>query len=142
MAKKNYFDEAGFTLIEVLIALVIFAVGILGVALMQMTAIRGNSTANQVSEATVFATDQLERLLSWKYDDDKLNPANNSIDYVWDGENRTADGKRVHESGHYTAYWEVEADSPAVNSKTIDLRVVWEVRGQQKQVRLSAIKPR
>lgn len=142
MGKKQYHGEAAFTLIEVLIALVVFAVGILGVALMQMTAIRGNNIANQVSEASVFATDQLERILTWEYNDPRLNSANNNPVYAWNEETRTADGHRSDASGRYNAYWEVTDNSPTMNSKTIDLRVVWERKGEQKRLSLTAVKAR
>ncbi len=57
--KKN---EQGFTLLEVLLASVILAVGLLGVAALQLTAINGNSYAMKVSEATRLASDRIEIL--------------------------------------------------------------------------------
>ena len=54
-------NKNGFTLVELLIALVIFAIGILGVATMQITSIKGNSKSRQISEAANVGADRVER---------------------------------------------------------------------------------
>jgi prepilin-type N-terminal cleavage/methylation domain-containing protein len=53
--------KEGFSLIEVLVALVILAVGLLGLALFQTTAIKGNAIASKWTIATELAQDRLER---------------------------------------------------------------------------------
>jgi len=62
----------GFTLIEVLIAMVIFSVGILGVAQMQIAGINGNASARMVTDTVVQATDKIELLMLLPYDHDDL----------------------------------------------------------------------
>ena len=52
--------EAGFSLIEVLLALTILAIGLLGLALLQTTAIQGNAIASKSSIAVQVAQDKLE----------------------------------------------------------------------------------
>jgi prepilin-type N-terminal cleavage/methylation domain-containing protein len=54
--------EGGFTLIEVLLAMGIFAIGILALATLQFSYIRGNSLARNETEVTVLATQSVERL--------------------------------------------------------------------------------
>ena len=61
-------SSKGFTLIEILIAMVIFSVGILGVAKMQIAGINGNATARGVTDIVVQATDQIELLMLLPYD--------------------------------------------------------------------------
>jgi len=61
-------NETGFTLIEVMIALVIFSIGILGVAAMQIDFIQGNATARGVTEAANQASGKLEELVALSYD--------------------------------------------------------------------------
>ena len=54
--------DRGFSLIEVLIALAIFAIGILSIFSMQYWAIRNNSTGNMMTQAANLARAQLEDL--------------------------------------------------------------------------------
>ena len=52
--------EEGFSLIEVLVALTILAVGLLSLALLQVTAIKGNAGASKSTIATDLAQTKLE----------------------------------------------------------------------------------
>ena len=60
--KKERVRERGFTLLEVLIAISIFAVGVLAVATMQISATRGNRLGNELTQATTLAQQQIEAL--------------------------------------------------------------------------------
>ncbi len=53
---------AGFTLIEILIALVIFSIGLLGLAGMQLRGSEGTNMAYFRSQATLIANDMAERM--------------------------------------------------------------------------------
>ena len=59
---NNLFREKGFTLIEVLIGLIILAIGVLAVAGMQITSITGTSFSKNLTKASVIAQDRLEIL--------------------------------------------------------------------------------
>lgn len=69
-------DEKGFTLIEALIALAIFSIGILGVATMQITAMNSNTMARLQTEAAALAVDKMEELHRFNYTDADLNNGN------------------------------------------------------------------
>ncbi len=62
-------DEEGFSLIEAMVAMSIFVVGILGCYKMQLHATKSNALANRVSTSANWATYQIEELLSKDYDD-------------------------------------------------------------------------
>jgi type IV pilus assembly protein PilV len=67
--------EEGFSLIEVLVALTILAVGLLSLALLQVTAIKGNAGASKSTIATDLAQTKLElfRRDAWAAIDNSTN---------------------------------------------------------------------
>ena len=70
------FEEKGFTLIEVLIGLIILAIGILAVAGMQITSITGTSFSKNLTQASVIAQDRLEFLKGLSLTDFRLDTNN------------------------------------------------------------------
>ncbi len=68
--------EKGFTLIEVLIGLIILAIGVLAIAGMQITSIRGSSFSNNLSQASVLAQNRLEFLKGLPLNDNRLDTNN------------------------------------------------------------------
>lgn len=128
---SNINNKAGFTVLEVLIALVIFAVGILGVATMQVSSIQGNSKGRQISEATDVVSSQIEMLLSLDYAD-IVDTNGNGTGQDLDGDGvdddggnfglddntlATADGSDVVDG--YTLFWNVAVNHPTDRTKTI-----------------------
>jgi type IV pilus assembly protein PilV len=77
-------NDRGFTFIEVLIVLAIFSIGVLAVAVMQVTSIYTNASARMSGEATALAVNQVEALMALPYTDEDLNPANNPHGFVQD----------------------------------------------------------
>jgi prepilin-type N-terminal cleavage/methylation domain-containing protein len=69
----NVFEKKGFTLIEVLISLIILSIGILAVAGMQITSIRGTAFSNNLMQASVIAQERLEFLKSLPLNDVSLD---------------------------------------------------------------------
>jgi len=70
---SKYFKKKGFTLIEVLISLIILAIGILAVAGMQITSIIGTSFSSNMTQASVLAQDRLEFIKSLPLNDVSLD---------------------------------------------------------------------
>jgi prepilin-type N-terminal cleavage/methylation domain-containing protein len=122
----------GFTLIEVLIAIAVFSVGILAVASMQLVNTQNNTTANIMTQATMLARAQMEQLANSDIAASAdLTPGthadpNNPID-----ENGAA-------GGIYTRTWTVAAGS-GPSSREIEVRVNWNRRGQNRTVVLTTI---
>jgi type IV pilus assembly protein PilV len=100
----------GFTLIEVLIAMAIFAIGILGVAKMQISAINSNASTRKYTEASTWGASQIESIMEIPYDDPAL--ADGTTDNV------------THEI--YTVNWTITDADPIPNVKKISLIVTWD----------------
>ena len=157
---KKYTDakQAGFTLLEVLIALVIFSIGILGVNAMQLTSITGNSKANIISEASNLASDRIEQAMAMPYNSDsnmKDDDGDGLIDAADDKERyvdvngngstglndsppNTDIGPIASADGKYQIYWNVAVDFPVAGAKTI--RVVVDPPGSGPNVTMEVVK--
>lgn len=108
-AEKN--NQKGFTLIETLMAMAIFAIGILALAGLQVTYIGGNASAQLQTEATALGAQVIEYLKSLPFDAAELDPAANPHQPPAGG------------SGPYDVQWTVAGDTPVNNAKTIDVTV-------------------
>ena len=112
MKNKRTRKAEGFTLLEVLAALVILAVGLLALAGLHVTSLRGNVFSQHLTRATLMAQDRLEflknlplsskQLVGGKHDDQQFTPPGSGMSFA-----RT--------------YTVTEADS----MKTIQYTVLW-----------------
>jgi type IV pilus assembly protein PilV len=127
--KANTTGEGGFTLLEVIVAISILTFGLLAVASMQMTAIRGNYNASNITEATTVAQDRLEDLMGLLYSDPLLDPGNG-----------LSDPAPPSPSG-YTITYDVLDNNPITNTRLITVTVRWQDKGAQKQTVLTCVKP-
>ena len=73
MNRSMVFKKDGFSLIEVMIALIFLAIGLLAIASLQVTSVRGNFFSNNLMQATYVAQDRLEYLKSLPSDDPLLS---------------------------------------------------------------------
>ena len=63
--QKTFVNEkSGFSLIEVMVALFIFSIGLLAVASMQIRAISGNTSARALTEAAGYAQEAIELVMA------------------------------------------------------------------------------
>jgi type IV pilus modification protein PilV len=60
-------SKKGFSLIEVLVGLVILAIGLLAIAGMQITSVRGNFFSSNMTQASILAQDRMEGLKNLPY---------------------------------------------------------------------------
>jgi len=126
--KKVFGNQSGFTLLEVLIAISILTVGLLGVAQMQIMGIRGNYFSGNTTAALTLAEEKMEDLLGTSYinvisDNDANNPINEA----------------GQAGGIYSRMWTVTLDTPIIGTKTVTVSVGWD--NLSHQVSLSCIKP-
>ena len=61
-------QNKGFTLMEVLIAIVVLSVALLALAGLQIVSIRGNSFGNHMTEALTLAKDKMEERKNAEWD--------------------------------------------------------------------------
>ena len=64
----QFLGSKGFTLIEVMVAMAIFAIGILGVSKLNIMATGGNTISRKMTEAAYVALDDMEKLILLPYD--------------------------------------------------------------------------
>ena len=104
--------QQGFSLIEILIAVVILSVGMLSIATMQTAALKGNARSNDLTARTTACSNVVERLLALPFTDPDLangshNPQSDTIDN--DGDGQTDEADEDGES-NYTVSWLVTDD--------------------------------
>src|SRR5512137_2217327 len=123
--------DQGFTLIEVLIAIVILTVGLLAVGTMQISAIRGNFMSGNTSIALSLAGEKMEELLNKDFNDAELTDSNSgnnstlsSITSVDNQQNISEEGV-VGASAFYRRIWNI-ADLSSPTRKNIMVIVTWD----------------
>jgi len=72
--------EAGFTIVEILVAIVILTVGLLAMANMHVLAMFVNSSARNVTESTALAQSRMEQLVRLPFDNAELAPTGGFVD--------------------------------------------------------------
>ena len=150
----------GFTLVEVMVALVIFGLGFTAVVMMTTGSAGSNATARAISGSAEKAAEQIELLTSLPYEDPLLqdDAVNIGLAFirnplpsvaaiaagVYDSPNpvaRPADYQVTSPDGSYTTYWNVAEDTPVPGTKTIMVIVTSTGLGPQKTVVLQHIIP-
>ncbi len=71
-------NKKGFTLIEVLVGLVLLAIGLLAIAGMQITSVRGNFFSHYLTQANYAGQDRLEFLDNLPYASNELTAGNHN----------------------------------------------------------------
>lgn len=113
---KNSSTQKGFTLLEILVAITILSIGLLGMAGMTTTIIHGNSLSNKVTTATTLGQDRLEHFKRLGYSNTPtttlppdVEPYNSITNYPF-----------------YKRESFIEVNKPAVHMKTVTITVSWD----------------
>lgn len=114
-------DESGYTIIEVVIAIAIFSIGILSAWALQTSSTRGNSAARNLTTAASCASDRLEQLIQLPYAHADLVAGTHTPVQALDGLDNNFDGEidEAGESGPLRISWIVTDDSPIQQTKAI-----------------------
>ncbi|MBC2696509.1 MAG: prepilin-type N-terminal cleavage/methylation domain-containing protein [Desulfobacteraceae bacterium] len=107
---RKFINNNGFTLIEVLVAMVILSVGLLGTAALITGIINSNKLSNRITTATTLAQDKMEEIKSVSYS----NAVSEIRAFLPSPDNK------------YEREVTVVDDSPAGNMKTVTVAVFWE----------------
>lgn len=112
--------EGGFTLIEVILAISLLMVGLLAVASMQVSAIRGNAHANRMTEATTLVQHRIEALMGSSYAN--LTSGSETVD-------------------RYAVTWTVTENSSGPIKDTKIIKVKISGGGLKKDIEFGVVKP-
>jgi type IV pilus assembly protein PilV len=140
---KHRGNEKGFTLLEVIVAISILTIGLLAVASMQVSAIRGNASAYGITEATSWAADQVEKLMILPYEHEGLQDTDGDGSAGLEDATEATDDNPNYPPTHgkYKVYWNVAVDDTANGTKTVNVIVTWADHGIQKRVSMRNIIP-
>jgi len=106
--------EKGLTLMEVLVAVVVLSLGLLGLERVHIAAIQANTIASRLTQATTLAQDRAEQLMALPYNDAALAATTYTEPNPPQG---------------YTITWTV--DAPSAGIKTINIDVTWKNKASQ-----------
>jgi prepilin-type N-terminal cleavage/methylation domain-containing protein len=145
--QKNYVKKincspAGYSLIEVLIAMAIFAIGILAVFSMQIQATNSNALAKGITETNTAAADKVEELLALAYDHADLDVGVHNAAMDDDGIDNDGNGivdDASDNSGYITLSWQVFPERTVwdQNIKSVRVSITSNVGGRrQKEIHI------
>ena len=129
-------------MLEVMIALVIMAIGLLGTILLETTTVTGNAYSRELQAATILAEDLLEQVKSMDYADPDLSglPADNPHQNVELNGIANPIDESGNNGGFYTRSWQITDPGPIPNTKQIAVTVSWVIKGNNHSVTLSTVK--
>lgn len=128
MLGSNKNSDNGFTLLEVLIAIVILSVGLLGMASLTVGIINGNKFSNDLTTATTLAQDKMEDM--------------RRLGYSGTSATTTTTTENYNSITGYEAYKRVTVttvDNPVVGMKTVTVTAYWQDAVKEHSVELKTI---
>ena len=116
-AKRMTLDQAGFTLIELFIALTVLTIGLLGTAALTTGVVRGNLSTRNMTTATAIAQSCFEENRRVGYANAGAVPAG--------GSNNCVSGSASVTSGGVSFTRSLTIDTSVSNIKTLTVAVSW-----------------
>lgn len=122
--RRTLKDEKGFSLIELLIAMSVLAVGMLAAASMQYSAVRNNTQGNVSTQASMLAKSQLEML--------KNQDIGSAVLAAGDYSDATPIDENGNPGGIYNRSWRI--DPLGTSARRIRMTVQWTKFGDPRSV--------
>jgi len=119
MTASELHHQKGFTLIEIMVAIGIIAIALLGLVSVTVMVIKGNTFSKTMTTATTLANDKMEQLKKTGYAG-------------------LASGADTAQS-LYIRTWTVAQDSPAAGMKTVVVTVQWTWDGAARNVTVRSL---
>lgn len=116
--------QEGMSLVEVLVAIVLFAIGSMMAVTMSTTSLKTNSHSHAIDEGVNLGRINMERLLGLDYEDPDLQDTTaDGVAGLLAADAANAD----HDigSGRYLVVWNVAANEPVNGAKTLSVIVSW-----------------
>ena len=120
-------NKDGFTLIEVLIAMAILAIGMMAVISMQLSAAKNNTKGDLITQATLLAKQKMEELKSVS-----------SVSTLTDGSENDIDQSGAS-GGIFDRSWTITNPLGGSSTRQLAVTVVWSNRGISSSVVLRSI---
>ena len=127
-------NNTGFTILEVMAALVFLAIGLLGIAGLHHASIFGNQSANYMTRAVNLAEDKLEELKRLDFSDPELADTDGiDTDIGTDIKSNVTlftnpDHTDDSPDPGLIRVWNVADSTPAIGLKTVTVIVGWQVK--------------
>lgn len=131
-------SQKGFTLVELLVAILLMTVGIFAVIAMQTTSMNANSIAMRLSVASSLAQEVLEDILSWPADNPNFKTAGT---YSYDLDPKTeGNGITIQGGGTYSATYQTIVGSDGTGVPQGITQLIVRVAGSDRDVTVSGFK--
>ena len=119
MTASELHHQKGFTLIEIMVAIGIIAIALLGLVSVTVMVIKGNTFSKTMTTATTLANDKMEQLKKTGYAG--LASGADTAQFL------------------YARTWTVTPDSPAAGMKTVEVTVQWTWDGVARNVTVGSL---
>ncbi len=116
-------ERAGFTLIEMMFAMVIMAAGLLAMLAVQVQALQQGRYGRHTTEAMQLGREQMERFMRLPWNDPAVQPVAWTVPVPVDMTVQNDGGAVAQQT--FNVSWRIQAAAFEPNARTIDIDITW-----------------